>query len=226
MPRSHYNYTSAAIVEATGLKGDCFEQISKDSIMFSYDSLTEENFIEWTNAKIDLMTEKSEGFKNAADEYDIMVRKAAKEDRFLIWGMSAQNLYKTLSGKSDDDIRLPDGSMPKELNTAYYPNYSNMSAETKSKYIDTTSVNAMFMNTSEVKSMIAKKANSSEIAEHIGNIFKRIEEAYSLHKFGKKSYYQLCMGMEEYVSNLVKACGRTNDTEIISNMINDIRYSK
>lgn len=226
IPRGSFNYNSAALVEATGFEGDCFGQITKDSVMFSYDSLTEENFVEWTNAKIDMLTEKAEGFKRAAEKYDEMVRKEAESDRFLIWGMNAQNLYKTLSGKSDDDIRLPDGSMPEKLNAAYYPNYSNMSAEAKSKYIDTTSVNAMFMNTSEVKSMIAKKADSAAIAEHLGNIYKRIEEAYSSHVFGKKSYYQLCFGMEEYAANLIKACGRTNDMDMISDMINEIRYGK
>lgn len=226
IPRGSFNYNSAALVEATGFDGDCFEQITKDSVMFSYDSLTEENFVEWTNAKIDMLTEKAEGFKRAAEKYDEMVRKEAESERFLIWGMNAQELYKTLSGKSDDDIRRPDGSMPERLNAAYNSNYIYMSAEAKSKYIDTTSVSAMFMNTSEVKSMIAKKADSSQIAEHLGNIYKRIEEAYSSHIFGKKSYYQLCIGMEEYVSNLLKACGRTKDTELISSMINDIRYGK
>lgn len=226
IPRGSFNYNSAALVEATGFEGDCFEQITKDSIMFSYDSLTEENFVEWTNAKIDMLTEKAEGFKRAAEKYDEMVRKEAESERFLIWGMNAQTLYKTLSGKSDDDIRLPDGSMPERLNAMFFPTYNVMSEAEKSRYIDTTSVNAMFMNTSEVKSMIAKKADSAAIAEHLGNIYKRIEGAYSSHVFGKKSYYQICFGMEEYTANLIKACGRTKDMDMISDMINDIRYGK
>lgn len=73
MPRSRYNFNAAAIVEASGLKGDCFEQITKDSIMFSYDGLTEKNFIEWTNEKINLLTEKSEGFKRAAEQFGDMI---------------------------------------------------------------------------------------------------------------------------------------------------------
>lgn len=226
IPRGSFNYNSAALVEATGFDGDCFEQITKDSVMFSYDSLTEENFVEWTNAKIDMLTEKAEGFKRAAEKYDEMVRKEAESERFLLWGMNAQTLYKTLSGKSDDDIRLSDGSMPERLNAMFFPTYNLMSEAEKSRYIDTTSVSAMFMNTAEVKSMIAKKADSATIAEHLGNIYKRIEEAYSSHVFGKKSYYQLCFGMEEYAANLIKACGRAKDTELISEMINDIRCGK
>lgn len=213
MPRGWYNFNAAAIVEATGLKGDCFEQITKDNIMFSYDGLTEENFIEWTNEKIAMLTEKSEGFKKASEQFDDLVRKDAADMRFHIVSMNAQELYKTLSGKSDDDIRLSDGSMPKELNAAYRSNYDSMTPLQKMYYIDTTSVAAMFENTSEVRFMIAMAglngADNSKIAEHIGNIGKRLDEAYAARKFTKREYYQLCKGLDDYAVSLTEKCTRS-----------------
>lgn len=213
MPRSWYNFNAAAVVEATGLKGDCFEQITKDNTMFSYDGLTEENFVEWTNNKIAMLTGKSEGFKKAAEQFDDMVRKDAAEMRFHIVSMNAQELYKTLSGKSDEDIMLSDGSMPKELNAAYRSNYDSMTPLQKMNYIDTTSVAAMFENTSEVRFMIAMAglngANNSQIAEHIGGIGKRLDAAYAEGKFTKREYYQLCKGLDDYAVSLTERCTRS-----------------
>lgn len=213
MPRGNYNFNAAAIVEATGLKGDCFEQIAKDDMMFSYDGLTEENFVEWTNNKIAMLTGKSEGFTKAAEQFDGMVRRDASEMRFHIASMNAQELYKTLSGKTDDDIRLSDGNMPKELNAAYYANYDNMTPIQKMNYIDTTSVSAMFENTSEVRFMIAMAglngADNSKIAEHIGGIGKRLDEAYAAGKFTKREYYQLCKGLDDYAVSLTERCTRS-----------------
>lgn len=213
MPRGSYNFNAAAIVEATGLKGDCFEQIAKDDMMFSYSGLTEENFVEWTNGKIAMLTEKSEGFKKAAEQFDGMVRKDAAEMRFNIASMNAQELYKTLSGKSDEDIKRSDGSMPKELNAAYYTNYGDMTPLQKMNYIDTTSVSAMFENTPEVRLMIAMAglngADNSKIAEHIGSIGKRLDAAYAECRFTKREYYQLCKGLDDYAVSLTEKCCRS-----------------
>ena len=134
-------------------------------------------------------------------------------------GMSGAELYVLLSGKdkSDSAVRFADGTIKSEINSAY-PNYNKATAS-QGTSIDTTSLTTLFMHTPEMKLRIAMASvgdknnfNEEYIANHIGNIGKNLDEAFSQGKFTQEVYDELNSQLNDYAVTLTEKLekGRAN----------------
>lgn len=123
-------------------------------------------------------------------------------------GMGGAELYMLLSGRDRNDpaVSFADGTLKGEINSAF-PNYNKVTASQGSS-IDTTDLTTLFMHTPEMKLRIAmasagsKSFNEEYIAEHIGNIGKNLDKAFSQGKFTQEVYDELNSQLDDYAVTL------------------------
>lgn len=89
----------------------------------------------------------------------------------------------------------------------------------RDKYYDTSSIEALMGGFDSAASPMYLKAalgmNDNEIAEHVGGIGKRLDEAYANGRVTKEEYDELNTSLNDYAVNLTNRCKRSEASRAI-----------